>query len=866
MWFYRALLRLYPKSFRVEYGSELLAVIADRRAEAGGLGGRIALAFGTTADTIVNAARVHTDILAQDVRYSLRTLRRSPAFTLTAVLLTAIGIGATTAAFAIADHVLLRPLPYSEPDRLVRFWQEDKATGTTNVLSPRNYTDFVERADAIESAAAYWPQYANLVGSGAPVRLEGQLATGELFDVLGRNAALGRTFTLADATASESVVVLSHRAWALHFGGDASIIGRAIMLNGTPHAVVGVMPQDFMFPDRETEFWAPIALGPVTLGPGWDDRTNTFLSTVARLRPGQSVAQADAQFDAAAEDLERQFPEANARLTARTRDLRGNLTPESRTMIAGVAAAATCLLLIASTNLAGLLLSRGLSRRREMAVRAAIGAGRERLVRQMLTESLLVAAGGGILGTALAIFTTPLLARLVPTTLPITQTPSADLRFVALAAVLALATAVVFGVMPARRSAAGANPDALRESSRTGSSKRTERLRGALVIAQVAASVVLLVSVGLLGQALLQVQTRDPGFRADNVLTLRTSLPWPKYAAAATRVAFYTRVLDEIRALPGVESAGYITGLPMAVTGGIWEVAAEGAAPVEPGQETIGMRFATPGYFDAMTIPIKEGRDLAASDTSDSPFVAVVSESFAKRYWPGRSALGRRFNLAFFDRTIVGVAGDVRVRGLERMSEPQVYMPPAQVPDGGLVSAPPKDLAVRATVPAATLLPAIRQIIGRADPEQPISNVRMLEDLLGEQTAPRSTQVRVLAGFAGTAMLLAAIGLYGLLAFSVSRRVREIGLRMALGATPRGMVALVVKRGLALSATGVVIGAAAAYGAGRWMETLLAGVSPYDVRIFGLAIALTVTLALVGTLLPALRASRVSPLVATRAD
>jgi predicted permease len=506
-----------------------------------------------------------------------------------------------------------------------------------------------------------------------------------------------------------------------------------------------------------------------------------------------------------------------------------------------------------------------------MAVRAAIGAGRERLVRQMLTESLVVAAAGGVLGTVLAIVSTPLLARLVPTSLPISQTPSADLRFVALAALLALVTAIAFGVLPARRAANGVSPDALRESSRTGSSKRTETLRGTLVIAQVAASVVLLVAVGLLGQALWRVQTRDPGFDSRNVLTMRTSLPWPKYSSAARRVAFYDRVLAEIRALPGVESAGYITGLPMAVggTGGIWPVTAEGGAPVEPGMETVGMRFATPGYFDAMGIPLKEGRDFNGSETGDRtrPWVAIVSESFAKRHWPGRSAIGRRFNLAFFDRTVVGVAGDVRVRGLERNSEPQVYLVPAQVPDGGLISAPPKDLVVRVDHgEASALVPFIRQIIARADPEQPISNVRMLSEVVGDQTAPRAAQVRVLVGFAGIAMLLAAIGLYGLLAFSVSRRVREIGLRMALGATPRSMVALVVRRGLVLAAIGVAIGAAGGYGAGRWMETLLAGVSPHDVRVFGAAIGITGALALFGTLLPAIRASRVSPLTATRAE
>lgn len=863
MRFYRALLRLYPKSFRAEYGPELLSVIADRRASLG-FAGRLGLAFETMADTIVSAARVHTDILVQDIRYSVRALRRSPAFSMTAVLLMAVGIGATTAAVAVADHVLLRPLPYKDSDRLVRFWQQ-RQTGETGSLSPANYRDFVAGAPSLELAACYTAQYANVTGIGAPVRLEGQLASGELFAVLGRQAAIGRTFTKTDeASTAQPVVVLSHRAWTTHFGADAGVIGRRIAMNGTPRTVIGVMPADFMFPDRATEFWAPLVLDPATYGPGLQDRNNTFLSTVARLRDRRSIAQADAELDATASELARNFPRENARLSMQTFGLRGEIGRTNRTLIMAVTGAAICLLLIATTNLAGLLLSRGLSRQREMAVRAAIGAGRERLIRQMLTESMVVGIAGGIFGALLAVFSTPLLARLVPTFLPITETPSVDWRFVAVAAAAALLTSMTCGLLPARRAAAGAAPDALRETSRTGSSRRTEGLRNGLVIAQVAVSVVLLVSVGLLARALWNVQSRDPGFDPRGVLTLRTSLPWPKYAATPARVAFYDRVLGEIRALPGVEHAGYVTGLPMLVPGGIWPVTPEGRPPSGLRENSVGLRFATPGYFEAMKIPVLEGRTIGAGDTADAQFVAVVSESLVRRHWPGQSAIGRRLNVAFFDRTIVGVAKDVRVRGLERVSEPQVYLPAPQVPSGGLLNAPPKDLAVRASVPPATLLPAIRQIIARADPEQPISNVRLLEDIVDEQTAPRSTQLRVLAGFAGIAILLASIGLYGLLAFTVSRRMREIGLRMALGATPGSMIALILRRGLILAGIGVAIGTAGAYGAGRWIDTLLAGVSPRDPAVYVTAVGMTVALALIGTLLPALRAARISPLEATR--
>ena len=861
MWFYRALLLLYPKSFRTECADQILLTYADRRALTRGLFAHLALGIDAMFDTIRNATRVHWDILVQDLRYAVRTLRRSPSFAVTAVLLAAIGIGATTAAFAIADHVLLRPLPFHEPERLLRFQGSDRERGGWNDLSPANFRDLVARSTSLASAAAYTGRSANLVGYGAPVRLEGQAATGELFEVLGVRAGIGRSFTREDQLdTAPDVIVLSHAAWRTYFGAEPAIAGRTLQLNGRPHTVIGVMPDGFMFPDRRTEFWSVLKLPPDS----FEDRTDTYLFTVARLQEGATLQQADAELDTIATDLERQFPVENERLSVMTVDLRGFLSPATRTLVMGMAGAALCLLLIASTNLASLLLSRRVSRAREIAVRAAIGAGRERLVRQMLTESLVVAVLGGIVGVGLAVVSTPLLTRLVPTTLPLAEAPSPDIRVMTLAAVLTLLTAIAFGVMPARRAAAGADTSALRDSGRVGTSRRTEAFRSGLVAAQVALSVVLLVSVGLLARALWQVSATDAGFKPAGVLTLRTALPWPQYSVTARRDAFYQRVLGDIRALPGVDNAAYITGLPMTMPGGIWGVTPEAPMVALEDDPGVSSRFVTSGFFDTMSIPIKEGRDISSADTATSTPVAVVSESFVRQMWPGASGIGRRFRVMGGDRVIVGVAGDIRVRGLERRSEPQMYFPSQQVPDNSFINYPPKELVVRSSVPPASLLPAVREIVGRADPEQPISHVRLFDDILDEQTAPRATQARVLGGFAGIAVLLSAIGLYGLLAFSVSQRTREIGLRMALGATPASMVALVVKRGLALAAIGAATGTAAAYAAGRWMESILAGVSPHDVSVFGAAVAVTALLAMAGTLIPALRASRVSPLDATR--
>ena len=849
MRWHRALLRLYPRSFRAEYGRELLQVMARQGA------------LETVMDTLANALRIHADILRQDLKYTLRTLRRSPAFSMTAILLTALGIGATTAALAVADHVLVRPLPYRDSNRLIRFQGSDRERGGWNDLSPANFRDLVARSTTIESAAAYSGRSANLVGFGAPVRLEGQAATGDLFDVLGVEAAVGRRFTREDQRDSApAVMVLSHAAWRTYFGGDASVVGRTLQLNGVLHTVIGVMPEGFMFPDRITEFWSVLKLPP----DAFNDRSNNYLFTVARLKDGRTAEEADAELDTIAIDLERIAPEENERLSTRTQLLRGYMLPATRTMLLGIVGAAVCLLLIASTNLASLLLSRSLSRMREIAVRAAIGAGRERLMRQMMTESLVVATLGGALGVALAMVSTPLLTRLIPTSLPLAESPAVDLRFMAVAAAITFVTALAFGALPARRAAAGADAAALRDSGRVGSSRRTEALRSGLVTAQVALSVVLLVSVGLLGRALWRVAGTETGFKSAGVVTMRTALPWPKYGETARRVTFYERVLNDVRAQPGVREAAYITGLPMVMTGRIWSAAPE--APTVRLDEDISAsaRFITPGFFATMSIPMKEGRDIAVSDTRDSAPVAVVSESFVRQAWPGQSGIGRRFRNRNADFTIVGVVGDILVRGLERRSEPQMYFSARQVADNAVIGYTPQELVVRADVPPAALLPAIRQIVQRADPEQPISNVRPLDEIVNDQIAPRAVQARVLGGFAGVAMLLAAVGLYGLLAFAVSSRMREIGLRMALGASPRSMIGLVVKRGIALAGAGVAIGMAAAYGAGRWMETLLAGVSPHDPAVFATATGLTVLLTLAGTLLPALRAARVSPLEATR--
>jgi predicted permease len=461
----------------------------------------------------------------------------------------------------------------------------------------------------------------------------------------------------------------------------------------------------------------------------------------------------------------------------------------------------------------------------------------------------------------------PLLARLVPASLPIAQSPSIDLRVLIFAGLISGLTGIGFGVFPALRACSQTDLSALREGTRAGGGRK-ERLRSVLVIAEVTASVVLLVSAGLLVRALWRIEATDPGFRAGGVLTLKTALPIPKYNATARRAGFYTQVLSAVKALPGVSNAAYISFLPMTMTGGIWPVAVEGKPPEiqRSGSHTTSLRFVTPGFFATMGIPLQRGRDVGESDSLDAPFAAVVSESFVRRYWPNEDPLGRHFTMAFHDRMVVGVVGDIRVRGLERKSEPQAYLPYRQVQDGWLVGYAPKDLVIRSATGPGTLLPAVRQIIRSVDSEQPVSDVRSMADIVESETSSRSAQVRVLGAFAAIAFLLAGVGIHGLLSFAVSRRTQEIGVRIALGAQPGEIVKMIVRQGAVLAGAGVVPGMALAFGAGRAMEGLLAGVQPGDALTFASAIGLCVLMTVLGSLVPALRAVRINPIVAIRSE
>jgi predicted permease len=859
MRFYRALLRLYPAAFRDEYRDELCRAFEARAREFSGPLAPIARVLTALVDVIPNAIAAHGEIFQQDLGYAARTMRGAPGFALTAVLVVALAVGANTAVFSIADFVFVRPLPFAHAEQLVKLWQGDTKGTSYSEVSPLNLRDWREQSSSFSAMAAYWNRAANLVGTGDPRRLETVRATPELLPMMGVRPRLGRVFTVDDLAAGECAV-LSDGLWRSYFGSDPSVIGSVIRLDGIPHTVVGVMPASFQFPSRTVEAWTSLALH----DDDYVDRGDCYLQVVGRLRPRTTVARAREDMAIVSARLAQQYPKENHDVRTLVMGLREEGSARARQLVLALCGAALCILVLACANLASLFLARGAYRARELAVRAALGAGRERLVRQLVTECVAIALVGGIVGIAIAVVGVPLLARLVPNTLPIEQA-ALDLRVLALAVVCVLLTSVVFGMAPAMQAGKTRALDALRGGARSGG--QTQRIRAALVAVEVATSVVLLITSGLLIRAVWRIQSTDPGFVPENVVTLRTALPLPKYLMTARRTHYYDRVLDQVRATPGVRSAAFVTGLPIAMRGGIWSVTVPGQT-VDDGDDGASVRYVTPQFFSTLGIPLMRGRDVTMQDTRQQPLVAVVSESFVKHFWPKEDPIGRSFTIVNAEHTVVGVVGDVRVRGREMQSEPQVYLSYQQVADSSIIGYTPKDLVVRTAGPtsAGALLSHVRSIVRSADAEQPISDVRTLSDVMAEETAPRVIQLRLLVGLALIALLIAGLGIHGLLMFAVSKRTQELGVRMALGAQAGAIIRLVLREGLMLTGIGIAIGVVVAVAAGRGMSALLFGVSASDPLAFGAAAVLCLVTAVVGCIRPALEAARVHPLVAMRTE
>ncbi len=865
---YRLLLRLLPASFRAEYGEEMCAVFEARRRE------RPALLFwpSVIADVAASALALHLELLRQDLHWTMRALRRAPGFAVTSIVVAALGTGAAIAAFTLLNHVLLRPLPFPEPERLVALFQAETVFGTSRAeATPPNFEDWRAMSRSFSSMGAYVPSpiAMGLSGAGEPRRFDGWIVNAAAFRTIGVQPMFGRALTDDDDAASAGdVAIVSHRLATSLFGEASTALGRSVRLNERPFTIVGVMAAGFAFPSRNADVWIPFrsVASPANLS----DRRNHILNVVARLRPGVTLESARAEMATIARQLEQAYPEANEGVGVEVVPFRDIMEPRSRTLVVAVFGAALCLLLIACTNLANLLLARTLDRRPEIAVRVALGAGRERVIRQLLTESLVLAVTGSALGLALAALVVPSLAVLVPSNLPIGATPELDARVMLFAGSLVLATSVAFGAGPAWRRAGSVDATAVRV--RTASGQSAGRLRASLVVAEVAGTVVLLVAAGLLLKAMWRVQAVDPGFRTENVLTLQMTLPVAMPAGA--RRALYADVLPAVRVPPGVRSASFISFLPMTFPAGNLPITAPGVVLDE--EVRAHTRFVTPEYFATLGVPILTGRDVRDSDSDTSARVVVVSESLAQMLWnvrldadaayaPGREPIGRVLNLLGADREVIGVVGDIAVRGLEAASLPQVYLPADQLP-AGLGFYAPKDLVLRSDADPTTLVPAVRQIIGAAAPDLPISNIRLLGDIVDSQTATRRAQLGILTTFGGIAFVLAGMGIFGLLSFAVSSRAQEIGVRLALGAAPRDVLAMFLRQGTVLGVGGLLVAAPLAYLAARSMSALLFGVGPADPLVFAAASILAFILTLAGSLRPALRAARVDPMLAIRSE
>ena len=808
------------------------------------------------------AIATHVDILKQDLHYTARSLGRNRGFALTAILLTALGVGGNTAAFSVADFVLLRPLGFPDSDALVRVCEgprEGGGWGCMNQLSPANYRDLKRMSASFEAMGAFTGGTVNLVGGGEPRRIGTSQVTPEVLTVLGVNPVLGRVFEPGGPD-DASGAVISYGLWQSQFGGSSRVLGQKVNLSGAPYTIIGVMPRSFYFPDRGAQMWTMLTFQ----AEDFADRSNSYIEGVGRLKHGVTFERARAELSTLAERLARDYPQTNAETGVSVYRMRDNMSPRFRLMLLSLGGATLCLLLLTCSNLANLLLVRAASQEREMAVRSALGAGRQRLVRQLITQSVVLTILGALVGMVIAALTVPLFSALVPPTLPLDTQPSLDLRVLAVAAFFIALTGLGFGLLPALR-AGHTGFAALREGTRAGGGAK-QRVRAVLVAVEVTMSVILLITSGLMIRAVWRVQAIDPGFAPQSVLTLRTALPRPKYDSPVRRGEYYDRVLTRVRALPGVQSAAFISGLPLVMTGLITGVDVPGREVRNRRTDGVSHRWVTPQYFQTMGIPLLRGRDVEDADTPDRAWSAVVSASFAERYWAGQDPLGKTFRHRDHTRTVVGIVGDVKIRGLERNSEPQMYLPAPQITEDFPSLLDPKDLVIRHAGQGDTLVAAVREIVREVDPEQPISDVRTMEEVLAGDTATRRAQLQVLGVLAAVALLLSAIGIYGLLAYTVSQRSQEIGVRLALGADPARVGRMILADGLRMAVIGIVPGVLGAYAVARWMSALLFGVAPTDPAAFGTAVGLTLLMTLAGSLVPVLRAVRVSPMSVLRAE
>jgi putative ABC transport system permease protein len=814
--------------------------------------------------------------LAQDVKYGVRTLRKAPGFTAAAILTLALGIGASTAAFSVVNGILLRPLPYPEADRIAVLWRlapPSAAFGGDEFPWGRfDFSLFQEQARTFESLGAFQSETFNLTGLGEPVFLEGMRASAGFFPALGVAPAIGRLYTAEeDRVGHEHCVVLSDRLWRERFGADRTIPGRTIDLNGFGYTVIGVMPPGFSFPHaeemptilefpREAQLWVPLAIAP-------GERGASELAVVGRMRRHITIAQAQAELDVFGHTFERLFPAAKAWSKSRAVPLRRQIVGDTRRPLLLLLGAVGFVLLIASSNVAGLVLTRSLGRRREFELRAALGAGSGRVIRQLLTESLLLAAAGGILGIGLAEAGILLVKSFGPANLPRLQEVSLDPVVVAFGAGITLLAGLLFGLAPAIGVGREKLANSIKAGLRIAGSQLSPMLRNALSIGQVALALVLVVAAGLLVRTFYGLLGSDGGFKVERVLTFEISLPPAKYPDPDRMAQLYSRALETLRKMPGVESAGLVHAVPMGGEPDATVIRIPGRTPKPGEQPYVNYMFASPGYFDAVRTPLLRGREFVDTDTLDSMRVAIVNRAMADALWPGENAVGKQVGVGLTKypvRTVIGVVANVKQSSLREKPAPQMYVPYSQ---NEIKTWPPMrtmQVALRTAADPAQMTAGVRKSMRSVDPDLPLAKVSTLSALVGRSLTQSRFAMLLLAGFGALALVLASIGMYGVVSHSVTQRTQEIGIRMALGAGRANVFAMVLSRGARLAGAGIAIGLIVALGVTRTMASFLYGVRPADPLTFGAVSLLLGLVALLACYLPARRATRVDPVIAIR--
>jgi putative ABC transport system permease protein len=802
--------------------------------------------------------------LWQDLRYGVRMLVKTPGFTIVAAVALALGIGANSAIFSVVNTVLLRPLPYKDPDRLVMVWEDATKHGyPRDTPAAANYVDWRDQNQVFEGMAAIVEWDFNLTGMGEPERIDGRRVSANLFPLMGVEPYLGRTFLPEeDQPGANRVVILSHGLWQRRFGSDANITGKPLTLNGVSFTVVGVMPPEFQFPSREDELWIPIAFSPREAA----NRGRHYLEVVARMKPGVTLGQAQAEMNTIAARLQQQYPDSNTDLGAAVVPLHEQVAGDIKPALLILLGAVGFVLLIACANVANLLLVRAAVRQKEIAIRVALGASRSRLIRQFLTESILLAAAGGVIGLLLSVWGVNLLRAFIPENISQAKEIAIDARVLGFTILVSLLTGLIFGLAPATQASKFDLNETLKEGGRdSAAGSRGNRIRGLLVIAEVAVSLVLLIGAGLLINSFMRLLNVDPGFRANNLLTMSIVLPPLKYPDQTRRSAFYTDLLSRVEALPGVRSASVTNWVPLVSQGDSVGIYIEGRPAPAPGQEIIVVtRVVSPHYFPTMGIELLRGREFGEQDRADSAAVVVINETMARRYWPGEDPIGKRVTPGDPNDPndwcqIIGVVKDVRQFKLDDDPKPQMYLTYEQA---GFFA--PRYLVVSTEVEPLSLAPTVRNTVWDIDKDQPVSNIATMEGVLSESVARQRFSMLLLGIFATVALVLAAVGIYGVMSYSVAQRTREIGIRMALGAQRGDVLKLAVGQGLKLVSTGVVIGLGTAFLLTRVMSSLLFGVSATDPITF-----ITISLVLIGVavlaiFIPARRAARVDPIVALR--